>query len=1103
MNVFRLLILSFTFLCCPASFGQSYQIPVYAVTSFRTAQSGTAVSNCIDGDDNTIYHSNWSVDAIPDTLNFYFNSIPSINKIEYTPRQSGTNGIWKQLDIYYSTRENPTVYIKANTSVITWAVNNGKKTFNFSQTVIHPYSIRFAVSDASYDGVNKNSSCAEIRFYSSEQFTLSDTCSITAVPTVAQATMLSISSGSASNYNSASENINKSYDNNLTTLYHSKYTNSTFPAIPITLTYNFSNTQQVDFLKYIPRGDGNSNGYFGKVNISYRTGTTGNYVSLMDYDFGQSGLATIVPFPSTISVRSIRITVYDGTNNFASCAEMQFFTKPVSSGALPYQDIFADNIYSILQSGITQSSIDTISSPFYKSLAQCLFNGTYDAKYRVQEYEAYPILQSIATQLKTSSYNSFENPTGIVFEAGSKAVLFVDQLSAGVSLCVRDFANESNPKDAQYPLQAGLNVIDIPDSGLAYISYYNNDTTLSPVKINIVSGKINGYFDQATSDNADWINLLSLGNYPKLDIKGKYVNLLYDKTALKTNTPFNGKDFISMYDSIIYTEYTMMGLAKYNKIPKNKMFGYTESSGGWFAGGLGAHFDLTWGTPNSTSPSGLDFWGVAHEFGHINQTRPGLRWTGTTEVTNNLYSTWVYYTMNRQNNKYTRLESELIAPNVNTSPIQGGRINATIDSTSIVGINMNNFADVFMKLVPFWQLELYYQAAGAARNAPTLELHTNSNGYTGIDYAHWYGIVSEKVRNTSESGLSDGQLIMNFVKNTCDAVEEDLTDFFTKTGFLKPMNNTVNDYTPANITITQTDIDNTVAYVKAKNYPTPVSPVINYISAHSVNAFKNKLLLEGTTGSGVTYNSTGQTLLIESNIWKNAVAFETYHNDSLMNVSIVGTGDVTAQTSTIQYPALATHVWAVGYDGTRILVYPAEQTLPVRFISIKAVANTSHQNTISWKLGYAYNVQNYDVEKSNDGVYFAQVGTTAVKDVLDYSYLDNNVASGKTYYRIKAVNLDGSRTYSPIAFVQQNESAAALVTYPNPFNNQVTVHYRNKQNISTIQLTNTSGQLIATQKATDAGLVTFNTAPLPDGVYFILFKNGNNIKETRKIIKQK
>ena len=32
----------------------------------------------------------------------------------------------------------------------------------------------------------------------------------------------------------------------------------------------------------------------------------------------------------------------------------------------------------------------------------------------------------------------------------------------------------------------------------------------------------------------------------------------------------------------------------------------------------------------------------------------------------------------------------------------------------------------------------------------------------GIDYVHWFATVAEKVRNTNETQLTNGQMVMNF-----------------------------------------------------------------------------------------------------------------------------------------------------------------------------------------------------------------------------------------------------------------------------------------------------------------------------------------------------
>ena len=79
----------------------------------------------------------------------------------------------------------------------------------------------------------------------------------------------------------------------------------------------------------------------------------------------------------------------------------------------------------------------------------------------------------------------------------------------------------------------------------------------------------------------------------------------------------------------------------------------------------------------STSP-----WGPAHEVGHCNQTRPGLKWVGMTEVTNNIHSLHVQTTWGN--------ESRLTAEN---------RYSEAIADIVNGHLAHNNAANVFNKLV--------------------------------------------------------------------------------------------------------------------------------------------------------------------------------------------------------------------------------------------------------------------------------------------------------------------------------------------------------------------------------------------------------------------
>lgn len=919
----RTKLFSLLFAVAFSGFAQLYQIPVYTATSLQTPQPGEEVSKAIDNDNNTIYHSDWNQNGIPDELNFYFsNQVQSIKKMIYTPRQSGQNGIWTDVSIYYSTQSSPDNFILIQDHLI-WQPNNQNKEIILNQAIQQAYTIKFVIHQA----YNNFSSCAEMRFYSETEIPIDNgiDCEI---PTTelelngqndVKATIL-VNGSTASSYQ-AGEDITKSFDNNLNTLYHSSWSNTVFPVV---LNYRLNGNTPIDYLKYIPRSDGGTNGNFGNVTIRYNTASNSNFQYLMNYNFDQTGIPTSIYFPNQITPLNIEITVQDGSGGFASCAEMEFYTQGNPGSPNPIPAIFADDLCSALIPGTTQSQINSISSPFYKSLAQCLFDQTYNKAFRVQSYEVYPTVSAVSNELKIGTYDIFENPTGILFDGNQKIALFARNIptTASVLLAVKDFETSFDGPVSYYELQNGLNVFQTTNGGLGYISYFNNNLSLDNVEINIVSGKINGYFDNQLSTNSDWPELLSKTTYPMIDLRGEFVHLVYEREALKYGSPFDGLSLISKYDTIVRHERMLMGLFKYDRSPKNRQLTYSDHGGGWWAGGLGVHLDLDWGVDSMTNPEQLDVWGIPHEYGHINQIRPDLLWIGTTEVTNNIYSVWVNYQMNNEHVPYSRMEAEKVSPAPGMQPVEGGRINGALYNTLVnqQPLQGNDDYDVFEVLSPFWQLELYYSLSGAARNAPVLSFDYPED-YTGVDYAHWFGIVAEIVRTNNNPNLTNGEYLLNFVKNTCDAVQEDLTGFFIKTGFLMPIDRYIDDYGVGLLKITQEQIDTTIAYIQSKNYQQPVSPVIQYISAHSIEAYKNQLPLSGQTGQGVSLS--GSYLTVQHSVWKNAVAYETYNpQNELVFVSISGTGDLSNQTTKVYYPSNGSKVYAVGFDGQKILVYP-------------------------------------------------------------------------------------------------------------------------------------------------------------------------------------
>ncbi|MCO6463137.1 MAG: M60 family metallopeptidase [Saprospiraceae bacterium] len=905
-----------------------YSMPVYYATSYQPAQSGQEIEYAIDGDLTTMYHSKWYTNGMPDTLTFYFsNLVPEINSIQYTPRQDQYNGMWEQINVFAATRSNPDQFVMINSTPIEWSIDASTKSYHFPFAIDEPYAIRITVSKAFGDF----SSCAEMVFGASRP-ALPDG-SVDCVIGVKglkisedQKLRISQAGSFASSYQPG-ENIEKSFDGNLNTLYHSNWNNA-YSALPVELNYHFEQSEKVDYLVYYPRKEG-YNGFFGLSSIYYLDEVQNEYIYLMDYDFGFNGLDTRVNFPSTIQTQDIKIVVHSGEQGFVSCAEMEFYQKNTDTGQepFPYSDIFTSPLYDEVQSHVTTLDIVKMEPGFYQSLAQCLLLGSYDRNIRSRDYQAYESLSTLADKLKTSRYDAYENPTGILFSRGDTIIAFAEGIGAEpVYLRVKDFANEENPDDYAYQLNNGLNVMVMRGAGLGYISYFSSHPDVADkIRVNIVNGIINGYYDINVHTSEDWVRLMSRNTYKKVDLLGSYVHLNYDRLPLKTHSPFDGHHLITLYDSIVLWQRIQMGLYKYNHHVPNHMFGVSGTGGGYYAGGQGIHLDLTWGPEAITDANRLDLWGIPHEFGHVNQIRPGLKWIGTTEVTNNVYAVWASYHLNRAKEPYTRLEAERFSTTGSPARVMN-RYNSILNELYQQDTHIQETQEdyPFRVLVPFWQLQLYYQLAGACRDARPLTFDKNPL-VDSIDYAHWYGYVAEKVRNTDESNLDNGTLLLNFYKNTCAAVQEDLTDYFIRMGLLRPVDTEIDDYGIGQLTITEDQINRAVQEVKSQFTTQPVSPVIHYISALTIDTYRNKATLTGQNGEGYKLYTdiVNPYMEIDHNVWKNSVAFEAYDKDDiLIQATLTGTGDLTNQTTLVPMLDGTTSIFAIGFDGSKIQVWP-------------------------------------------------------------------------------------------------------------------------------------------------------------------------------------
>ena len=693
---------------------------------------------------------------------------------------------------------------------------------------------------------------------------------------------LKVKDGTASSFQDGGE-IEKSFDGDYSTIYHSSWNNSGSNYFPITLTYNLEEVSDVDYLVYYPRTDG-ANGKFKEVEIQYSEDGSA-FTPLADKDFLGSASATKVLFDAPVRAKSFRFIVKTGAGDgqgFASCAEMEFYAK--NPEAFDYSTLFADETCSELKAGITEADIEKCEFPFFKNLAYYMFKDKYDRNFRVEDYKAFPNPDIQSETHKTNPYSLLDNPTGISVKEGETLVVMVGDThgqNIGMKVQNLDVPGGDGFGGVTYPLYRGINKLTMTGKGLVYVMYHTKTLedaeTAQPVKIHFASGTVNGYFDsQKEEHQGRWSELLGKATDKYFDVVGKYAHLTFETNDFRKYVSTNGNELIDLYDKIAHSEMQLLGLEKYDKMFKNRIYLNVMYHSFMYATAYHtAYNQSTMGDvcdPNVLKTTGC--WGPAHEIGHCNQTRPGVKWIGLTEVTNNIMSEYVQTTIFGQpsriqtedmgavyRNRYSKAWNGIIVPKASHADFK----------------NLDDSDDVFCKLVPFWQLELYF---GKVLGRTPLQQS---------DRGGFYPDVFEYARTKDYGGMSEGQIQMDFVYNCCVAAQVNLLDFFEKWGFLTPVDRSIEDYDTKTLKVTEEMVDELKKKVENLGYDKLQNIALEYISDNTWELYKNK----PEVISGTNATRSGNTITIKN--WQNVVAYEV--KDQTGKLVFVSSGETTSSTT--------------------------------------------------------------------------------------------------------------------------------------------------------------------------------------------------------------
>jgi hypothetical protein len=468
---------------------------------------------------------------------------------------------------------------------------------------------------------------------------------------------------------------------------------------------------------------------------------------------------------------------------------------------------FTDASCRQLKRGIKAQDLAAFKSELLKTVAAGMLNRSYDRTYRAAEYQAYPSPRELGKTLKLGEgFSRYENITGIYLEPGEHVVLVGKTGGKELSLLIPDWMRK--PADGFDPakdpngwglerqesaLKEGVNVINVKKGGNVYVSYFDDDSKHAPkVTVHFLTGQVNGFFDASKHTNEDWDRLLNEAVSPIMDARGKHIQVAYPVEWFKVHTRSQGVELIRNYDAMLNHHYTLMGLIKYKKVPRNHILARVNFNYYMFRDEDGvAYYGNREVMRLVADPSvvikGDPCWGFSHETGHVLQMIPQMTWGGMTEVSCNLFS---MYTVGMMGNE-SRLKAQK-----NYASARKKILEANLKRSYLAE------EDVFDRLVPFWQLHLYFSRNG---------------------HPDFYADVMEQMRRRPDAG-SGNDAIRNqfeFVKICCDVSKLDLTEFFDKWGFFWVGQLTVDDYGKYDYNITQETVDETKSYIAKKKYKKP------------------------------------------------------------------------------------------------------------------------------------------------------------------------------------------------------------------------------------------------------------------------------------------
>ncbi len=147
---------------------------------------------------------------------------------------------------------------------------------------------------------------------------------------------------------------------------------------------------------------------------------------------------------------------------------------------------------------------------------------------------------------------------------------------------------------------------------------------------------------------------------------------------------------------------------------------------------------------------------------------------------------------------------------------------------------------------------------------------------------------------------------------------------------------------------------------------------------------------------------------------------------------------------------------------------PVAGPLPVRFIDIAVTKNADKTNAVKWTVANEINMQQYEIERSDKGTNFVNIGSASPLNNTGgnyaYNFVDAAPLALDNYYRIKAISANGQIQYSAIVKLLADVKDASIAVNPNPVEGKkMQIYFNNKMGKYSIMLISNEGKTVFAQ----------------------------------------